>query len=124
MQRARILHGCEPVALEHELGHPHQHGEEIVKQRGRVRLQELAPHFDGRAKTEQRAHVELGRSDDIDDAALLHLQRIALLAKSQREGRGEPLADHRKLGIGIHALAKTREPCLPRIVGHGLNPTP
>src|SRR5262245_66654774 len=38
MQCAGILHGDEAVALEHELGHAHQHREEVVEQRRRMRL--------------------------------------------------------------------------------------
>ena len=85
--------------------------------------QELAPDRDRRTKAEQRAHVELGRCDDIDDTSAFDLERVALLAEGQREGRREPVADHGKLGIGVHPLAIPREPGVAGIVVHGLRPT-
>src|SRR3954469_2088620 len=75
-----ILHRHEAVAFEHEFGHAHQHGEEIMKQRRRIGAEKLAPHSDGRTEAEWGADVEL-RRHDVDDAALFDLYRITGIAE-------------------------------------------
>jgi hypothetical protein len=80
------------VAFEHELGHPHQHGEEVVKQRRGIGREELTPHRYRRAEAERRAGIELGR-DDIDDLAFLHLHGITGITEREAERGCEPVAD-------------------------------
>src|SRR5262245_898553 len=119
MQGASVLHSHQPVALEHELWYPHQHGEEVVEQRRRIGAQELAPNFNWRLKSEQDAQIEFGRGDDLDDTALFDLEGIAVIAEGQSERRGKPVADHLEFGIGIHPLAIAGKPGRAGIVFHG-----
>ena len=41
MQGARVLHGDQPVALQAEFRHPHQHGEKVVIERRRIGAEEF-----------------------------------------------------------------------------------
>ena len=49
-------------------------------------------------KAKQRAHVEARATRRCRQASLSRPQRVAAFAESQREGRREPVADHRSSG--------------------------
>jgi hypothetical protein len=57
MQRPRVLHGDERVALEHEARNSHQHREDIVIQRLRRIAEETRPNLWARAEAERARHI-------------------------------------------------------------------
>src|SRR5579864_601832 len=124
MQGARILHGNEAVALQAEFRHAHEHGEEVVIERRRIEAQELFPDLDRRSEAECSAHIEPRRGDDVGDLSLRYFQGVAAVAKCQRQGRVEPLADDIELRIAVDAFAVSGEPRCAWIVAHDLPTTP
>ena len=63
MERTRVLHRGERVALEDESGNSHQHREEIVIQGLGVLGEEPGPNLFARSETEGATDVEARRRD-------------------------------------------------------------
>ena len=86
VQRPGILHGDQRIAFEHQVGHAHDHGEDVVIERRRHRLEEVLPELVRSAQAEAGAHVETRRVHDVDDAALLDAQHDALAPRVIENG--------------------------------------
>jgi hypothetical protein len=83
MQRTRILHREQAVALDHKFGDPHQHGEEVMVERRRRGAQELAPDLDRSADPECRPHIDPWVCHDLADASLRDVQHVTDLSEAQ-----------------------------------------
>src|SRR5262249_31721422 len=110
MERARILHGKEAIALDHKFGNPHQHGEEVMIQRRWRGAQEFAPDLDRGAKPESRPRINPRGRYDIANASLVDAQYVTCISETYRDRRGEPTPDELHLRIGVDAIPERFEP--------------
>ncbi len=83
VQRTRMLHGDQRVALEHEAWHAHQHREHVMIERLGWVAEKAPPDVGGGAEAERARHVEFGRLDRLHQAAALEAQHAALVIATQ-----------------------------------------
>src|SRR5262249_3034260 len=122
MERTRILHRDERVALDHEFGYPHQHRKKVVVEGRRLAAQKFSPDLERSAKPECRAHINSRICDHLVDAALVDAQHIAQISETESHWRAEPIADNLHFRIGIDAIAECFEPRDVRKRGHPTDP--
>ena len=80
MQRPRVLHGDERVALEDEAGDAHQHREDVVIERlGRI-AEEPAPDLGARSEAKGTRRIELRREHGLHQSAALEAQHTPIVA--------------------------------------------
>src|SRR5215831_8338060 len=77
MQRAGVLHRDERVALEHEARHAHEHREEVVIERFRLRAEEARPDLFARAEAERASCIDARRHDRLDELAFVEADDTA-----------------------------------------------
>src|SRR5262249_7929591 len=82
MERARILHGKEAIALDHKFGNPHQHGEEVMIQRRWRGAQEFAPDLDRSAETESRPRSNPPGRYALPTASLVDAQYVTCISET------------------------------------------
>src|SRR5262245_13678909 len=82
MERARILHRQEAVALDHTFGNPHQHGEEVMIERRWRGVQEFAPDLDRSAESESRPRINPGVCHDIVNESPVDAQYVTRISET------------------------------------------
>ena len=82
MERARILHRKEAIALDHKFGNPHQHGEEVMIERRWCGAQEFAPNLDRSAESESRSRINPRVRHNIANAPLVDAQYVTRISET------------------------------------------